>query len=503
MAEFGPPVAQNVAGPQQGLQTIAGIMGLKQQQLGIQQEQAEVGTAQAGQQQAAQRNTELQQAQALAVSAKNGAFRNKDGSLDIKALSSAIAEQGPYAAQYGTQIMSLANEMVQNSTAINSLNTKERAQAAAYLQSAIKTGKGGIPETSYSDVVNAMDGMVADNPQLRRLSLSVMPRFHPTDTPAQIVQTLKQVGAAFSGSPPENMAAVQTNRGIQYEQTNPYSPLGVGPQGAPVPNTITPQVVLNPLTHAPGVLNPAGTVTPVVQGGAQPQPAPNGAAPAAVNPSAPGWLAGTGAGWQPKPGQQAWIEQNTQALVHRAQAGINAANTSPVALDALNRMRAIMDEGTWTGGAFSGFKDLKNLAASLGVDTKTAQNASELAKNMARYEGARASFIGDTDLSKSLMEQGSPNYKMDPAAVKEVILQCMASERIIQSYANLMESSPNPEVGMQREQAFRSIPELLPMFELGEMRNPAEVNALLSRYHLSGATLAKSRKMYESLAGGG
>ena len=46
MADFGAPVAQNVnVNPQQGIQTLSGILGLKQQQLALQTGQIEKETA--------------------------------------------------------------------------------------------------------------------------------------------------------------------------------------------------------------------------------------------------------------------------------------------------------------------------------------------------------------------------------------------------------------------------------------------------------------------------
>ncbi len=72
-------------------------------------------------------------------------------------------------------------------------------------------------------------------------------------------------------------------------------------------------------------------------------------------------------------------------------------------------------------------------------------------------------------------------------------------EKIIQSYANLMQSAPTPQIAQQREQAFRSIPHLLQTFELGQMKSKQEVDEFLKRYDISGADLAKSRQMLQQL----
>lgn len=482
MPDFGTPVAQNINTGAQNLQTLSGL-------LGIQQQQAQVASAQAQAQQDQQKNQELQQAQGLAMSAKNGAYRKPDGSFDPQAFSKDVLSIGPYAAANAGQIMATANEMVQNTTAINDLNVKQKAQASSYLLSAIKTDKNGNPINTYSDVVNAVDGMVSDNPQLQRLGLSIMGRFHPSDSPEEIAQALKQAGNSFTGQPPvTTMGTVQTKGGIQPVQMNPLSTLPIGPQGQPIANAPAPSIQVQPGTGAPAIVSPSGAVTPIGQNQA---PINKPDVPPQTN-----W-------WNPAPGQAQMLTANTAALVQRTQSGIQAANTSPQAIDSLERIGSILDQGTWTGTAFSATKDLKNLVSSLtGQEIPGTQNASEMVKNMARYEAARAGAVGNTDAARTLVESGSPNYKMDSKAVKAVVQQCLANEQIIQSYGNLMESTQNPQEAMQRESQFRSIPHLLQMFELGNMKSKSDVDAFLKRYDLSGATLAKSRQMYDQLMQG-
>ena len=238
MADFGSPVA-TTSTPCRGYKHCPTYIG-------IQQQQAQVASAQAQAQQDQQKNQELQQAQGLAMSAKNGAYRKPDGSFDPQAFSKAVLSIGPYAAANAGQIMTTANEMVQNTTAINDLNVKQKAQASSYLLSAIKTDKNGNPINTYSDVVNAVDGMVSDNPQLQRLGLSIMGRFHPSDSPEEIAQALKQAGNSFTGQPPvTTMGTVQTKGGIQPVQMNPLSTLPIGPQGQPIANALAPSIQYN------------------------------------------------------------------------------------------------------------------------------------------------------------------------------------------------------------------------------------------------------------------
>ncbi|MDE2107275.1 MAG: hypothetical protein KGL39_59305, partial [Patescibacteria group bacterium] len=287
---------------------------------------------------------------------------------------------------------------------------------------------------------------------------------------------------------------VQGPGGLQATQTNPQSPLGIGPIGQPIPQGISPQVATQPGTGGVSIIGPNGVARPITNAPTQAPNAPNAAQPGQQGQSI-NW-------WNPPPGAVNLLNQNVAALAKRTQGAISAANTTPQAIDALDRMRAILDQGTFTGTAFSGFKDLKNLAASMGIDTTSAQNSSELVKNMARYEAARAAAVGDTDASRALVEAGSPNFKMDAKAVKAVVLQSLANERIIQAYGKLMESTTNPQEGMQKETAFRSIPHLLQMFELGELKSKPEVDEFLKRYDITPAEMAKSHQAYMQLMGG-
>ncbi|MDE2098331.1 MAG: hypothetical protein KGL39_13845 [Patescibacteria group bacterium] len=485
--------------PPNVLGQFSNVLGLKQQMLGIQQQQAGVQTAQAEAQQAQQKNQELQQAQGLLNMAmqKGSPYWNPDGTLNTGKLTRDMQSIGPYVQTFANQAVTRSNEMMTNRMMINNLNTAQQNELAD-----VFTSLSSKPDLTHSDVINALSAAAERNPQLTRLTTSWAAGIPIDATTAQLQAAVKRMALASHGAEAgtPGMQTILTSRGQQPTATNIASPF-FGQQGQPIQPGIQPQIVTQPGTQGQFVVGPsAGQVNPV---GGQPQGHPPQSPtqqPGALGqpPQQPqqNW-------WQPQPGQAQWLQQTTAATVQRAQQYISAANTSPQALDALDRMRAILDQGVWTGTAFSGFKDLKNLAASMGLDTTAAQNASELVKNMARYEAARAAAVGDTDASRSLVEAGSPNYKMDAKAIRSVVLQSMANERIIQSFGNVMESSPNPQIAMQREQQLRSIPHLLQMFELGEMHNPEEVNDFLKRYDISGSELAKSRKMYMKFMGTG
>lgn len=474
-------------------------LGAFSQALGIKQQMQNLQTGQAKMQQAQQENQELQALHQYTANAmKDPAFRNQDGSLNVEKFQQGAEAVAPtYGQPYIGQATQNANEGIQNRKALLDLSNDQRKTIGGYLGSVAAN-----PNATRSDLLNAIEqarGVSTDPAYQRSLDslLLTAPNTHSLN-PVQSSQVLRQFArnAAMATNSPNvaesgpAISVTQGPQGLQATQTNPQSPLGVGPQGKPIQQGIAPQIIQQPGTGGLFKVGPNTGVTPVGQPPQAQQPPQSQQGAQGTN-----W-------WQPAPGQEQWLKQNTEALVKRAQTGIAAANTAPQAIDALDRMRAIMDQGVWTGTAFSGFKDIKNLVASMGVDWQGAQNSSELVKNMARYEAARAAAVGDTDASRALVEAGSPNFKMDAKAVKAVVLQSLANERIIQSYGKLMESSSNPQVAMQKEQQFRSIPHLLQMFELGEMRNKAEVDDFMKRYDITPEELSKSHQTYMQLMGG-
>lgn len=439
-------------------------------------------------QQAQQQNQELTALHQFTTQAMNDPqYHNDDGSLNIQKFQNDAMKVAPvYGQAYIGQATQNANEGISNRQALLQLGGEQRKVIGGYFASV-----AADPNATYGTLLDAVEQAREANkdPMFQRSLDSMLLHAPPTHgmNAAQENQAIRQyarnaaiaVGAPEAQQSAPQIGTMQGPRGMQTIQTNPQSPLGIGPQGAPMPQGISPQVINQPGTGAPNIVGPNGQARPI-----------NGA---------PSPQSGGTNWWNPAPGQLNFLTAQTQGVAQRAQAGISAAQTSPQAIDALTRIDAILEKGTWTGTAFSGFKDLKNLAASLGIDTSTAQNASELAKNIARYEAARAGAVGDTDAARSLVEAGSPNYKMDAQAVKSVTDQSLAIERIIMGYGKLMETSPDPQTAMQRETAFRSIPNLVQAYEAGQMKNKADMDEFLKRYNISAADLAKSRQQLRDM----
>lgn len=445
-------------------------------------------TALAQSQQEQQKNQELTALHQFTQNAMNDPqYHNDDGSLNAQKFQNDAMKVAPtYGQAYIGQAIQNANEGISNRQALLNLGGEQRKVIGGYFASV-----AADPKATYGTLLDAVEQAREANkdPMFQRSLDSMLLHAPPTHgmNAAQENQAIRQyarnaaiaVGAPEAQQSAPQIGTMQGPKGQQTIQTNPQSPLGVGPVGAPMKQGISPQIVTQPGTGAPNVVGPGGQASPITQAGGPQQQGTN-------------W-------WNPSPGQLNFLTAQTQGVAQRAQAGIAAANTSPQAIDALTRAQAILDAGTWTGTAFSGFKDLKNLAASLGMDTSTAQNASELAKNLARFEAARAGQVGDTDAARSLYEAGAPNTKMDAEAVKAVIQQSLANEQMIQGYGRLMENSPDPQTAQQRETAFRSVPHLVQAYEAGQIKSKADMDAFLKRYGISAADLAKSRQQLREL----
>jgi hypothetical protein len=183
---------------------------------------------------------------------------------------------------------------------------------------------------------------------------------------------------------------------------------------------------------------------------------------------------------------QQGLAKGVTERVSQAQA---AANNTSQAQDALSRARAILDnpEGPDTGAGFENKKAIMNFLSSAGIDTKGADDANTLAKNLARYEAARATQagLGGTDAARELAHNGSPNVSLDNKALKGVVTQSLATEKALAAYAGVQSKTQDPGLLAKNESDFRNIPNLIEGYEYGLARNPKEADEFLKRHGLT------------------
>jgi hypothetical protein len=419
--------------PNQGLSTLSGFLGLQQQQ-----QQLQTQTAQA--QQATAQNKALLAAQSFTQNAaKDPSFLNEDGTPNVGKYQQGLnAVGGIYIQPYLSQMTSNFHEAVNTRQAIQNLAAAQNETITKGLQ-----GLANIPGgATKTDVINWKDQVESNNkdPGLHRalenLTLSMQP-----DSNGGYSGAAAKAAAFIGGLSMQAPGTINLAGGVQPITTTTMGPnIGqVAPTGPVIKNVLGP------------------TDTPEYKA------------------------------------QVAYQQGQATSFASRQSAGIETANQSPAALDALSRARAILDQGTWTGSEFSLFKELKNALAGVGIDTQSATNANELVKNMARYEATRANTVGNTDASRSLVAMGSPNTAIDAQAAKNIVTQSMANEMAIKGYAQNVGRAANVQEGMSKEGAFRSIPNLVEGYEYGLMRSPQEADQFLKRYGLTKQQVAATR----------
>jgi hypothetical protein len=232
--------------PLKGINTMSGILGLKQQQQTLQTGQYQQQTASAEADQAQQKNSELQKAQSIALQgAKSGQYTKADGTLDRQKMADDITTVAPtYGQGVASSLLSQANEVVANTKAHQELSRSQQQQLSSTF--------GGLatkPDLSNTDVIDALDNLTDQNPGIKRMALSMSTHLPANATPDQLRNIVRQWSIA--GTSPES-AAGQSAPNVSLIQ-------GKGQVGQPdagqsglVPTNVNPQ--------APGGIRQVGPV---------------------------------------------------------------------------------------------------------------------------------------------------------------------------------------------------------------------------------------------------
>lgn len=502
MADYNPSVALgiNSPDPQQGLSTLSKIMSLGQQGLAIRGQQSE-NITKASQATVAQQSAKENQALAGLMSdpIKNGIV-DQDGNPTPDA-QKIVMQAAPTTGQdHYEKLVSAATKKVAFNSAINNLRTTDRAELAQ--------AAGGVAARAQSpdEINDAMDSVVA--------SKAGTPEEGNYKTiAATMKQAINHLATKTSGNNPPPAGQEPWRLGAKNMAASILPPSStVGPGGIGTPTA--------------GVQNLGGTNQPTVQapaleGGAvrMAPGATTNTTPPTVTTNATGQLVrvapgGTGASVVPtaavpgaQPGQNA-NPTTAQAVGQRGQAEAvsqrisqvqaQAANTVQ-AQDALSRAREILEssESPNTGAGFERVKSFKNSLSSLGIDTAGANDMNTLTKNLARYEASRATAagLGGTDAARELAHSGSPNTQLDNKALRGIVRQSLATEKVLAGYANVQSKTNDPQQQLQNETAFRAIPHPIETAEFMLSRSPEEAEGYLKEHGLKHADVAKSAAM--------
>lgn len=469
--------------PQQTLGTLSGIYGIKQQQQNLQTGQYAQAQAQAESQQAQQKNSELQKAQSVAIEgARSGAYDDGNGGINRQKMADDILKVAPvYGQGQVSSLLSQANEVVQNKQAHQNLTVSQKKEMGDTFGAL--AADPNVDNTKVIDAIESLRQAHPNDPEYSRLLTSQvmhLPNTAPTD---QLRATLGRFAAAATGDSQVTTGTTATPGGTQGIAQNRFTG-AVSPAGAPVaapPHQTT---------------NAAGQIVNVTPAGG------TSVAPSAAPPGAP-----PGMGANPTAAQAQTQNTIAAGVTQRVQQAQSAANNTTQAQDALTRARAILDspDGPNTGANFENKQYVKNFLAGAGIDTKGADDANTLAKNLARYEASRATQagLGGTDAARELAHNGSPNVSLDKGALKGVITQSLATEKALAAYAGIQAKTKDPGALAKNEADFRSIPNLIQGYEYGLARNPQEANDFLTKHGISRADMAKTRAQIKEFEGRG
>lgn len=256
MADFGTPIAQTVNPVGQGFSTLNDLMNFRRSQQALQTGVYQQQIAQAEAQQAQQQNQELQALyQFTRKAATDPTFRKEDGSLDVEKFQQGATAAAPvYGQAYIGQATNNANAMIDNRKAMLGLSNEQRATVGNYFN-AVAANPNATKEDFLDAAAQARN--VSDDPQYQRtidrmLMSSPNVRDMPTDKASQAIRQWARGVAMETGAPNANQSAPALDSVIspsgerQYVQTNPQSPLGIGPVGQPIKQGIPPTIVTGP-----------------------------------------------------------------------------------------------------------------------------------------------------------------------------------------------------------------------------------------------------------------
>jgi hypothetical protein len=272
MPDFGAPVANSITppNPNQGIQSLSGLLGVAQQQQGLQQgqQQLQVGAGQAQQaQQQMQERQLLQQTMASGKDPDGNPIKGPDGEISPVAMSSFANKYLPLTGQPVVQsIVSTLDNRVKLNDSVRSLGQSYRDDISGIVRSGIGTQN---PAPVVSNALDAYAAQNQDAAQTVARAKSLISGLSPSMPPQMRDQALQHLAMQFQ--PSATTAAQQTpsmvtttgpGGGLQAANVNPNSatPVGaVGPEVAQgIPLGQRSEVGTNNLTGAPTIINRSG-----------------------------------------------------------------------------------------------------------------------------------------------------------------------------------------------------------------------------------------------------
>jgi hypothetical protein len=475
--------------PNRGISTLSGILGLKQQQQGLQ-----IGQQQLQQEQL--KTAQQQGVQNFFQTWDPSEHVADDGSTDLDSALQSKEFKSAGNAKPGIMqaLLDIKNKQLGNKQALSSLNKD--------LVTQFGTGMGALAKDDdvVEDKTDPQTGVNTGRAKVDQFLTNFSKLSPDAARVAQIYGPITQ--HAPPGKLSKGVAAMQLQAQSASEQQSAQFPR---------PGAIDTGSQILPTTTQPST----GIQTPTGQAFNKQQVVTTPAGPQAVATPARGTI--TPLTTAAAPGQAPGPELNVttaqaatqniaaQGVANRVSQAQAAANNTTQAQDALNRTRAILDkpDAINTGAGFEWKKSVRNVLASAGIDTGGADDANTLVKNLARYEASRATQagLGGTDAARELAHNGSPNAQLSTEALKGVVTQSLATEKALAAYANIQSKTKDAGQLAKNEADFRSIPHLIEGYEYLLARNSQEAEEFLKKHGLTKAEMIptyKAIKEFES-----
>jgi hypothetical protein len=438
MPDWPAPVAQNVnVNPSQGIQTLSGLMGLKQQQQQLQSQTAEATIA-------AQNARENQGLAQLLQNPRS--LVDDQGNPNPDSLDRILAVAPTTGAEKVRQLYAAANEKIVYNTSLNNLSEAQRTSVGNVL--------AGVASThgDREEYVDALTQAVQQNPGLARAAFSIASNLptkpHLTGDPtqdAQLVathqaqldkfgaQSARSVAAPAAANVAPNVSMVQGKEGLTPTNINPMAAGGVAQVGPTVQQGVAPSG--DTVTDAYGrsfLLNRQNNTIKLIGTGRS--GAPTGA-PAPAAPFA-----------QPVAGQPQVLAdvENTRAVGDQSPSNRN-----------INQHLLDLSSQTQTG---PGTQTVQKLAAAIGLPSGSRYQ--EITAYLDRQAAMQARAMGvpntNAGLAASQSASGTPEYT--PTALQEKVKFADALNSGAMAYRQGLDKAigTGPTPDLSKYQAFRS-----------------------------------------------
>lgn len=271
MPDFGAPVADQVTAPNpnQGIQTLSGILGLAnaQQNLQIGQQQLQVGQgeAQQAQQQMSERQL-LQQSLQTGKDPDGNSLKNPDGSFNTTALTAFANKSLPLTGQGVVQnVVKTQGDQLGVQKAALDLTGQERNLVSNVFQSAAASDDPVGAATSGLTQLSSMSPQMASFVKAQTPFVPHLQAMNPQQQKQALVTAAQQYAppeATRAATAPQIGTTTGPGGGVQAFQTNPLSVVPQGPTGPEVAQGVPlgerSNVGVNPLTGGPTVVNKNG-----------------------------------------------------------------------------------------------------------------------------------------------------------------------------------------------------------------------------------------------------